>query len=156
MKHILILTAGLCLFGFAVPAHAQISDYENAIMGQSMEARVGVTIPFGGDGKSKTSKPQLALIGRRTQSDRNAVDWAMKPGLIQNDYVETRLALTLSAEPELRLNGQEIYDFGGDQAEVSDGVKTAGKVALGTGLVVLAAAVVFIGVFAITYDGDGT
>ena len=156
MKHILILSAGLCLFGLAGPAHAQTSDYENAIMGQSMEARIGVTIPFGGDGKSKKSKPQLALIGRRTQPDRASIDWAMKPGLVQNNYVETRLALTLTEQPELRLNGQAIYDFGDEQADVSDGVKTAGKVALGTGLVVLAAAVVFVGVLAITYDGDGT
>lgn len=154
MKPNLILMTGLCIFGFAGPSYAQMSDYENSLIGQSMEARVGVTIPFGGDGKSKKSKPQIDFMTRRTQSDRTSVDWAMKPGLVRNDYVETRMSLTLSAEPELRLNGQEIYDFGGEQADVSDGVKTAGKVALGAGLVVLAAAVVLVGVIAITYDSD--
>lgn len=154
MKRLLLISAAIGLLGFAAPCYAQSSDYETALLGQSMEARVGVTIPFGGNGKSKSSKPQLALIGRRTSSDRASIDWAMKPGLVQNEYVETRLALTLSAEPELRLNDRAVYTFETEQTNVSDEVKTAGKVALGAGLIVLAAAVVFVGVFAITYEGD--
>lgn len=101
-----------------------------------MEARLGITIPFGGDGKSKKSKPELALIGRRTHSNGASNDWALKPDLTRNNYVENRLALTLSAEPELRLNGQEIYGFGGEGAHLSDDVQTAGKVALGAGILV--------------------
>jgi hypothetical protein len=154
MKHILTLMAGFCVAALAVPSHAQISDYENAILGQNIEARVGVTIPFGGDGKSIKSKPELALIGRRINSDRASIDWATKTDFVQSDYVETRLAVTLSAEPELRLNNRSFYQFETQQTDVSDGVKTAGKVALGAGLVVLAAAVVFVGVFAITYESD--
>jgi len=154
MKHILTLMAGFCVAGLAVPSHAQISDYENAILGQNIEARIGVTIPFGGDGKSRKSKPELALIGRRIDSDRAPIDWALRSDSIQTGYVETRLALTLSAEPKIKLNGQEIYQFQSGQEDLSDGVKTAGKFALGTGLVVLAAAVVFVGVFAITYESD--
>ena len=142
MKHTLIITAGLCVASLALPCHAQSSNYENAILGQSMEARVGITIPFGGDGKSKKSKPQLTLIGRRTQSNRSSIDWAMKPSFGKNDYVETRLALTLSGDPELRFNDQAIYHFDTEQADLSDGVKTAGKVALGAGLVVLTVVVV--------------
>ena len=82
-------------------------------------------------------------VGRRSNSSKASVDWAMKPGLVQNEYVETRLALTLSTEPELSLNGQEIYNFDGEQENLSDDVKTAGKVVLGLGLVTLAARVFF-------------
>lgn len=154
MKRIFTTAAGLSLAVFAAPAHAQTSDYETALRGQSMEARVGLTIPFGGDRRSKTSKPQLALITRRTQASSASVDWAMKPGLKRTEYVETRLALTLSTRPQLRLNGQEIYDFGGEHVPVSDEVKTAGKIALGAGLVVVAAAIVVVGIYAISYEPD--
>ena len=154
MKRTLIITAGLCMCGLSAPTYAQNSQYENAILGKSMEARVGVTILFGGNGKSKKHKPQLALIGRRSHPNRASVDWAKKPGLLQNEYVETRLALTLSSQPELRLNGQEIYDFGGEKAGVSDGVKTAGKVTLAVGIIAISAVAVFLAALAVTHDSD--
>ena len=137
----------------AMPCYAQISDYENAVLGQPMEARVGITIPFGGDEKSKNSQPRLALIGRTTQWKRSSIDLAMKPSFDQNDYVETRLTLTLSETPELWLNDRAIYHFDTEQADLSDGVKTAGKIALGAGLVVVAAAGVGLVIIA-TADHD--
>ena len=154
MRHILILSAGLCAAWLSTPCTAQNSDYENAMRGQNMEARIGVTIPFGGDGKSTKRKPQLEFIGRRSGSNQRSIDWAMKPEHDRNEFVETRLALTLTDTPELRLNDHPLYSFETDSAEVSDGVKTAGKVALGAGLITLAAAVVFVGVLAITYESD--
>jgi len=154
MKHIFMLVCAIALASIASQSHAQSSEYEAALLGQPVEARIGITIPFGGDGKSKNSKPELALMARRETSQRRNMDWAMKPDRLNPQYAETRLALTLSREPNLSLNGQALYDFGGSEAELSDGVKTAGKFALGAGLVVLAAAVVFVGVFAVTYESD--
>lgn len=135
MKRILILTAGLCMTVLAAPSQAQTSEYENMILGQSMEARIGITIPFGGDGSSKASEPQLQLIGRRTGASRRSLDWAMKPDGGQDNYVETRLALTLSETPVLRLNDQEFYEFGSEQAQLGGGVETVGKVILVTAVV---------------------
>lgn len=156
MKRIFLTTAALCIGAIAAPADAQSSDFERAMSNPSMEARIGLTITFGGDGKSSRSKPQLALMARRSQPRHASIDWAMKSGFQDTDFIETRLALTLSEQPELRLNDQAIYQFETESAEVSDEVKTAGKVALGAGLITLAAAVVVVGVYAIAYDGDGT
>jgi hypothetical protein len=142
MKRTFITIAGLCLGMLAAPCFAQSSDFERALSGPSMEARIGITIPFGGDKKSESYSPQLTLIGRRTDSGRASIDWAVKPSLGQTDYVETRLSLTLTGEPQLQLNGSEIYGFEAEDAYLSDGVKTAGKVALVAGAV----AVVVVGV----------
>lgn len=155
MKHIFFLLAGLCVPALAMPCNAQISDFEHAILGQAMEARVGITIPFGGDGKSNNSKPQLALIARKANPERGSIDWAMKPSFDQNNYVETRLALTLSDTPELRLNDQSIYHFNTGQADLSDDVKTAGKIALGAAAVVVVAGAVFLAVLVTADPDDG-
>lgn len=135
---------------------AQTSDFDNAFAPRGAEARVSLTIPFGGDTKRAKSKPQLALVGRQYQSNRQSIDWAVKSSAHAAEFTETRLALTLSAQPELRFNDQLIYAPAAEQEELSDEVKTAGKFALGAGLITLAAVVVFLGVFLITYDGDGT
>jgi len=153
MKHTLILIAAIFIASFALPGNAQSTDYEKAILGQHMEARVGITIPFGGDVDSSNSKLQLALIGRRAKPARPSIDWAMKSSFDQNDYVETRLALTLTDTPELRLNDQTIYHFDTEQADLSDGVKTAGKIALGAGLVVITVAAVGL-IIIVTSDPD--
>jgi len=154
MKRILLGIAGLSLTALAAPTFAQTSDFETAMLGQSVDARVGIIIPFGGDRKSKNTKPQLALMSRRTNTNRASIDWAIKPNFGEEAHIETRLALTLSAEPQLRLNGQGIYDFGGAQSDLGDGAKKAGKVALVAGAVMLTIVVVALARVA-ACGGDG-
>lgn len=108
MKRALILTVGLCMCGISAPSYAQSSDYETMIKGQSMEARIGVTIPFGGDYKKAQSKPQFAL-GLRTQTTRpERHDWALRPAAAQHDVRELKLALTLEAPPRFLMNDQHL------------------------------------------------
>lgn len=61
MKRTLIITTGICMCWLSAPSYAQSSSYKNAMLGHFMEARISITIPFGGDVKSKKYKPQLAL-----------------------------------------------------------------------------------------------
>ena len=114
----LILTAGLCLSGLSAPAYAQSGGYDAAQFGQTVEARIGVSLPFGGDYKKANAKPQLAFGLRSEQRD-----WAL-PSLRQpQDTREIKLALTLEAEPNLLLNDQ-LMQFGGD-GFTTDGARHA-------------------------------
>jgi len=150
-----LITLSLILAIMAQPcAYAQSSDFDAAFAPRGAEARISLTIPLGWETKSAKSKPQLALVGRQYQSDRGAVDWALKTPGTEERVIESRLSMTLSSQPEFLMNDQLIVQPYQETEQVSDGVKTAGKVALGVGLVTLAAAVVFVGVFAIAYESD--
>lgn len=71
-------------------------------------------------------------------------------------YAQSEFSFTLTETPQFALNGQAVYFGDTETAELSDEVKTAGKIALGAGLITVAAAVVSVGIFLATYDGDGT
>lgn len=122
MKRTLIITAGLCLCGLSAPSYAQSSEYENAILGQSTEARVGITIPFGGDHRKAQSKPQFVLGLRQETARPRQRDWALRPATEAANLREFKLSLTMESAPMLLLNDQ-VMDFGAEAAAAKGTVK---------------------------------
>ena len=84
-----------------------------------MEARVGVTIPFGGDHKTAQSKPQFALGLRQETVRPKTHDWAMRPAIEQTDFRELKLSLTMEASPALLMNDQ-VLNFQTDALAADD------------------------------------
>ena len=111
MKSILMFTASLCLMGLSAPAFGQSVGYDSAQYGQSIEARIGLMVPFGGDYKKTETKPQLAF-NLRSEPPRNSPrDWALRPFAEEGDVREFKLAVTFEREPNLLLNNQ-VLSFG--------------------------------------------
>ena len=106
MRLAYVVTTGLCLFGLSAEAYAQSSDYEALRFGQSFEARVGVTIPFGGDYGKAHSKPQFALGLRQETARSKSFDWALRPGFEVTPVRELKLSMTMEKSPSLLLNDQ--------------------------------------------------
>jgi len=111
MKRYLILMVGFCMASIAMPSYAQYSDYENAVLGHSMEARMGLTIPFGGDQKKAHSKPQLMIGLRHDYSQIPIQDWIIRPTTDVSNVKEFNLSLTLDSHPTLLINN-DVFDFG--------------------------------------------
>ena len=119
MKRTLIITAGFCICGISAPSYAQSSDYENMVRGSSMQARIGVMVPFGGNYKKAQSKPQLSL-GLRTKTSRSELhDWGLRPAAAPYDEKELKLALTMEATPRFLMNDQHLKF--GDKPLASEG-----------------------------------
>lgn len=128
MKRVFTLTAKLCVFalctfGFSSPSYAQSSDYETARFEQSVQARIGVSIPFGGDYKKAHSKPQFALGLRHEAARPYSHDWAMRSVFEQRDVREFKLALTMEAKPSFLMNDQ-VLNFG-DESLAPEGTLNA-------------------------------
>ena len=108
MRLAYVVTTGVCFFGLSAEAYAQSSDYESLRFGQSVEARVGLTIPFGGSHKKANAKPQLAL-GLRSEHPRNFQhDWALRSLSEPREIREVKLALTLDSSRSFLLNDQPL------------------------------------------------
>jgi hypothetical protein len=145
-------TLGLALaMSLPAAAQAQSTDFDAAFAPRGAEARISLSIPLGGDMKSAKSKPQLALIGRQYRSDRGAANWAIKSAGAGERYTESRLAMTLSSQPQFLFNDAVLQL---PQSERED-IGTAGRVGLGVGAIVLATVtVVSVLVLACSADDD--
>ena len=129
MKRASILTSNLyllvlCTFGLSSPSYAQSSDYVTARFNQSVEARIGISIPFGGTHKKANSKPQFALGLRHETARPYNHDWAMRSVSEQRDVREFKLALTMEAKPSFLMNDQVLH-FGDDESLASEGTLNA-------------------------------
>lgn len=154
MKRVFTLTARLCVFalctfGFSSPIYAQSSNYETTRFKNSVEARIGVSIPFGGDHKKAHSKPQFALGLRHETARSYSHDWAMRTVSEPRDVREFKLALTMETKPSFLLNDQ-VLNFG-DESLAPEGTLNAldsyDKTVLtviGVSLVVIAGSIIII------------
>lgn len=153
----LITSLILSLSAMPIAAQAQSYDYAQSEFRQDREARLSLKIPFGTQRQDETAKPKLSFSVRHYDPRPEGSEvWGVNrqqttPSL---GFYERDLSLSLSATPTLSLNGTPLILPNSERAEVSDEVKTAGKFALGAGLVTLAAAVVVVGVYAITFEQD--
>ena len=86
------------------------------------------------------------------QQQRRNNDWLFKPGH-EKGFVENEFAVSISQTPQLSLNGQAIDFPNSESAKLNDGVKTAGKIALGVGVAV--ALVGAVGIIIIATNGGG-
>ena len=142
------LILGLNLSSLA--ANAQSHDFAQSQFRQDSEARLALVIPFGTERTDYKAQPRIAFSVRQyKQNDGLNNDWILKPGA-NIDFVENEFAMSLSGTPQFSLNGEAFYFADPEAAHVSDDVKTAGKIALGAGLV--AVAVVGVGVLLILTD----
>lgn len=147
MRTISILTTGLCLIGLSAPAHGQSSVYDTAQFGQSIEARLGVVIPFGGDYKKPKTKPQLAFNLRSERPRNSQSDWALRPFTEEGEVREFKLAVTFERAPNLLLNNQ-LVSFGDSRQAPDDrlnALDTYDKTILGVigvSLVVIAGSII--------------
>jgi len=108
MKPALIFTLMVCATGFSSPVIAQSADYDMEHTSQSVEARIGMKIPIGGDYKKANTKPQIAL-GLRSEGFRGrSGDWALRANTPWRETREFKLALTLEPAPSLLLNDQVL------------------------------------------------
>lgn len=148
MKHLHMFIAGVCCCGFSMPSYAQSSDFERAFKDNAMEARVGITIPFGEDNRKAQSKPQFALGLRQETSRPGAHDWAMRPSFEETNARELKLSLTLEAAPTLLMNDQ-VLNFEKD-ASSSGTVNALDKydktvlTVIGASLVVIAGSIIIL------------
>lgn len=149
----------LGLIAAAPLAAAQSSAFEDSLNPRSAEARLTFTVPFGGQATSAEKYAPKLGFGVRHYQNKGSYDfdWALNPNRISHQaFTERNMTLTLSQTPEFALNGKTVYIYDPETLPVSDDVKTAGKIALGAGVIT---AVVIGGAFAlyvISYDGDGT
>lgn len=150
MKTLHIMTAAISLTAFvAMPAQAQMSTA--FAQDSDLQARATVTIPFGGNGRTSASKPQLAL-GFRSETVRpGAADWALRPTYESVDAREFKLSLTIEDTPTLLLNDQALTF--GDQLSAKDdqrsGLDTYDKTVL---TVIAGSLAIIVGVIAVTAD----
>ena len=143
---------GLMYLGLASTAQAQISpDFMNT---SSVEARASITIPFGGDRKSKQAKPQFAL-GLRSETPRsnnfasNHLDWALRSPFNAVERREVKLAFTLEDKPAMLLNDQVILSEGqlyakDDNSGTLDTYDKTVLTVIGVSLVVIAGTIIII------------
>ena len=129
-----------------MPSYAQSSDYQTALKGNSVEARLGVTIPFGGDHRKAQSKPQFA-IGLRQETFRPKThDWAMRPAFEETHVRELKLSLTLEATPTLLMNNQAL-NLGKDAPGTANALDTYDKTVLtviGVSLAIIAGSIIIL------------
>ncbi len=128
----------MCLsFMASASAYAQSSDFDRAFAPRGVEARITLSIPFGEHKKTLKSNPQIAFVGRYYNETNGSIDWALKNAMGQENYRESRLAISFSSQPDIFLNDERLLQVLNDEAHMSDDVKTAGKVALVAGAVVV-------------------
>ena len=146
MRLAYVVTTGVCFFGLSAEAYAQSSDYESLRFGQSVEARVGLTIPFGGDYGKAHSKPQFALGLRQEIARPKSFDWALRPGFEVTPVRELKLSMTMEKSPSLLLNDQ-LLNFEGDAlaangtADALDNYDKTVLTVIGVSLVVIAGSI---------------
>ena len=132
-----------------MPSYAQTSDFERALRGSAPEARVSVTIPFGGDNKKAQSKPQLSLGLRQETARLKTQDWAMRNDFESKNFKELKLSLTLESSPKLMMNGQ-LLSFNADApaaAGTANALDTYDKTVLtviGASLAVIAGSIIIL------------
>lgn len=134
----------------ALTANAQSHDFASDQFRQDREARVSLKIPFGTERKDSKAMPRLAFSVRDYQPTANFNNsWALKPNssTAQFGFIENEIAISLDQSQQLSVNGQTIYIMSPEDAQLSDDVKTAGKIALGAGLIVVAVIAVTFGVY---------
>lgn len=151
IKTALASFAGFTIMGMAVPAAAQSSNFEGAFNQRGTQARMTLKIPLGRTSKSSKEKPRLHFgVRQYYDSDRQNTDW-MRPSAAPR-FRETSLSFSLEKQPQFFIGEQAVTFNDSETAEASDGVKTAGKVALGAG--VIAVVVVGVGLTLILLDDE--
>jgi len=108
MKRQFIVWGGILLFGTSAPAFGQSSNYELESLRPSVEARLGINIPFGGNFKKAKDKPQISLGLRGKTLRKSQHDWTLRPLSGSQFSREVKLALTLEDTPALLLNDQHL------------------------------------------------
>ena len=149
MRLAYVVTTGVCFFGLSAEAYAQSSDYESLRFGQSVEARVGLTIPFGGSHKKAHSKPQFALGLRQEFAGPKSYDWALRPSFEDTPVRELKLSMTMEKSPTLLLNDQ-LLNFDEDVLAANGTANALDKydktvlTVIGVSLVVIAGSIIII------------
>ena len=115
MKTIFTLTLGLGLIAFSAPVHGQSARYDLGHFDQSVEARIGILIPFGGNHKKANTKPQLALSLRGEGPRHHRDAWTVSAPEKGQETRKLKLALTFERTPSLLLNNQ-LLSFNGENA----------------------------------------
>lgn len=151
------LILGLNVMAFT--ANAQSHEFASDQFRQDREARISLKIPFGTERKDSKAMPRLAFSVREYQPETNFNNnWALKPNYsaTQFGFIENEIAISLDQAQQLSVNGQAIFITAPEDTHLSDEVKTAGKVALGAGVIVATVIAVAFGVYIIklaTTDG---
>lgn len=115
MKRYLVLISVLCsLLGLSAPATAQVVLHDGSQFNEGLEARIGLSIPFGGNYKNAASKPQFALSLRSENSRNLRQDWPLRPPASMREVPELKIALTAERAPSLLFNDQFLMNFGED------------------------------------------
>lgn len=108
MKRVLMIASILSGISLCAPANAQSAGYDMPQLHHSVEARIGLTVPFGGDYKKVAGKPQLAFDLRSDGPRSNPQDWVLRANAEPRDFRKVKLALTLEPEPSFLLNDQVV------------------------------------------------
>ena len=147
MKTIFTLTLGLGLIAFSAPVHGQNARYDMDHFDQSVEARIGILLPFGGNHKKANTKPQLALSLRGEGPRHHRGAWTISSPEKGQEVRKLKLALTFERTPSLLLNDQ-LLSFSEDRPLPEGGLNaldTYDKAILGVigvSLVVIAGSII--------------
>ena len=123
----------------ATSSFAQTSSLEQEFL-RDTEARATITIPFGSQSHSYKDKTRVEF-GLRQYKNTPQNDWVLKSGSAQGfglnhqGFIDSKFGFTLSDRTDFLLNGQAFEIETDEELRIS----TAGGIAIGVGVVLVAA-----------------